>query len=373
MIIVAKGKIIVTNPGNDAYDKKLAFKNNAPFTSCISKTNSTLIDNTEDLDIVMSMYNLIEYCQNYRKTTGSLWNCYRDELNSGAIENINYSIKDSKSFNYKTIITGKLEGSNVEKDDVKTVVQLKYLSNFWRTLDIPLINCEVSLTLTWSENCVITSKATREADPDADPAVNKINNPTNAAFKIKDTKLYVPVVTLSAENDNKLLEQLKIGFKRTIKRNKYRSEMSNQTKNNNLNYLIDPTFTNVSRLFALSFENENISKYYVPNVEIKDFNVLIDGKSFFEIPVKNKEDVYDQIIEMSKNNHYTIGNLLDYEYFKDHYQLITIDLSKQIELENFDLKQQINLIVRLGENNATMFFTIQKKKETTFDFSQNSV
>ena len=93
---------------------------------------------------------------------------------------------------------------------------LEYLGNFWRTLDIPLINCEVSLTVTWSENCVITSKATRDADPDADPALAGINNPTDATFNIKDTKLYVPVVTLSAENDNKLLEQLKTGFKRTI-------------------------------------------------------------------------------------------------------------------------------------------------------------
>ena len=133
---------------------------------------------------------------------------------------------------------------------------LKYLSNFWRTLDIPSINCAVSLTLTWSENCVITSKATREADPDADPAVAGINNATNAVFKITDCKLYVPVVTLSAEDDNKLSEQLKTGFKRTIKLNKYRSEMSNQTKNNSLNYLIDTTFTNVNRIYALSFKNE---------------------------------------------------------------------------------------------------------------------
>ena len=148
------------------------------------------------------------------------------------------------------------------------------------------------------------------------------------------TKLYVPVVTLSAENDNKLLEQLKTGFKRTIKWNKYRSEMCNQTKNNNLNYLIDPTFTNVNRLFVLSFENENgrtsFSKYYVPNVEIKDFNVLIDGKPFYEIPVKNKEETYQQIIEMSKNNDYTTGNLLDCEYFSKHYRLIAVDLSKKI-------------------------------------------
>ena len=189
--------------------------------------------------------------------------------------------------------------------------------------------------------------------------------------------MYVPVVTLSAENDNKLLQQLKTGFKRTIKWNKYRSEMSNQTKNNNLSYEIDPIFTNVNRLFFLSFENESdrtsFLKYYVPKVEIKDFNVLIDGKQFFEIPVKNKEEVYEQIIEMSKNNDYTTGNLLGYEYFKDHYQLIAIDLRKQIGLENFDLKQKTNFIGRLEENNAKMFFIIEKEEYTTFDFSQNSV
>ena len=189
--------------------------------------------------------------------------------------------------------------------------------------------------------------------------------------------MYVPVVTLSAENDNKLLEQLKPGIKRTIKCDKYRSGMSNQTKNNNLNYLIDPTFTNVNRLFVLAFENEDdrtlFSKYYLPKVEIKDFNTLIDGKPFFEIPVKNKEEAYEAIIEISKNNDYTTGNLLDYEYFKDHYQLFAIDLSKQIKLEIPDLKQQINFIGRLEENNATKFSIIENKEETTFDFSKNSV
>ena len=195
--------------------------------------------------------------------------------------------------------------------------------------------------------------------------------------------MYVPVVTSSAESDNKLLEQLKTGSKRAIKRNKYRSEMSNQTKTNNLDYLIDPTFTNVNRLFVLSFENETdrtfFSKYYVRKVEIKDFNVLIDGKPFFEIPIKNKEEAYEQIIEMSKNsvtgnNRYTTGNLLDYEYFSKRYRLIAKDLSKQMELKKFELKQQINFIGRLERNDgATMFFIIKKKEETTFDFSQNSV
>ena len=121
-------------------------------------------------------------------------------------------------------------------------------------------------------------------------------------LKITDTKLYVPVATLSKENDIKLLEQLKSGFKKTIKWNKYRSQMTIQPKNNNLNYFIDPTFTNVNRLFVLSFhrivgENnttnnrrDSFSDHYVLNVRIKDFNVLIDGKSFFNLPVKNKEE-----------------------------------------------------------------------------------
>ena len=153
--------------------------------------------------------------------------------------------------------------------------------------------------------------------------------------------------------------------------------MTNQTKNNNSNYLIDPTFTEVNRLFVLSFENGNdrtsFSKYYVPNVQIKDFNVLIDRKSFFDMPVKNEEETCKQIIEMRRNNDYTAGNLLDYKYFSKHYKLIAIDLSKQIELENPDLKQQINFIGKLERNEgATMFFIIEKSEETTLDFSQNA-
>ena len=244
---------------------------------------------------------------------------------------------------------------------------------------MPLINCEVSLTLTWFEHCVLTDITTQTAvaAQGNNPARPAINGPKNATFKITDTELYVPIVTLSKQNDNKFLEQLRTGFKRTIKLNKYRSEMTNQTKNNNLNYLIDPTFTKVNRLFVLSFENENdrtsFSKYYVPNVQIKDFNVLIDGKSFFDMPIKNGEETYEQIIEMGRNNDYTTGNLLDYEYFSKHYKLIAIDLSKQIELENSDLKQQINFIGRLTRNEGEpMFFIIEKLEEKTFEFSQNA-
>ena len=110
--IVVTGKITVTNPNNDAYDKKLALKNNAPFFSCILKFNDQLIENAQDLDVVMPLYSLLEYIKNYRKTSRSLWNYYRDESSSGYNnenrDRIHYSIKDSESFNYKKSITGKL-------------------------------------------------------------------------------------------------------------------------------------------------------------------------------------------------------------------------------------------------------------------------
>ena len=234
--------------------------------------------------------------------------------------------------------------------------------------------CEINLILRWSENYVFTSKATRDADPNANLAVAAIDNPTNATFKITDSKLYAPVVTLSTKNDKKLLEQLR---ERTVKWKRYRSEITNQTKNNNLNYLSDPTFTKVNRLFVLPFENENdrtsFSKYCVPNVQVKDFNVLIDGKSFSDIPIKNGEEIYKQIIEMGSNNDYKTDNLLDYEYISKHCKLIAIDLTKQIELENSGLKQQINFIGKLKrDEGAIMFFIIEKSEKTTFEPSQNA-
>ena len=245
------------------------------------------------------------------KATGSLWNYYRDEPSDPLSSN-------SESFKYKTSIIGNTydvgddeEGYNENKvgeNETGVVIPLKHLNNFWRSLNIPLINCKVELISTWSKNCVLADIA---------PA----NLPTELNFKITDTRLYVPVVTLSKENDIKLLVQLKTGFRRTIIWNKYRSQMTVQPQNNNLNYLIDPTFTNVNRLFVLPFERniigdsrDSFSDYYVPNIEIEYFNVLIDGKSFFDLPVKNKEEAYEKIIDMGNNNDDTNGNLLDFAY-----------------------------------------------------------
>ena len=316
---------------------------------------------------------MLEYSKNYRKTTGSLWNYYRDEPSDPLSSN-------SESFKYKTSITGNTynigdgeegyDANKVGKNETEVVIPLKHLSNCWTTLNIPLINCEIELILTWSKICALADMT----------AAN--NPPTKLEFQKADTKLYVPVVTLSKENDKKLLKQLKSGFKRTVKRNEYRSQMTVQSNNNNLNCLTDPMFTKVNRLFVLSFKRieesnakkdhrDSFSHYYVPNVEIKDFNVLIDGKCFFDLPVKNEEEAYEKIIEMSRNNDYTTGNLLDFAYFKENYRLIAIDLSKQTKLKD---PQQINFIGKLLKNTgATMFFIIEKSEETTFEFLQNSV
>ena len=295
--IVVKVKITVTDQDNDAYEKELTLTNVAPFSSCILKINNTLIDNAEDLNIVMPMYNLLEYRKKYVKTTWIFWNYYRDEPNEESTGDGNgptkYSNRNSKSFDYKTSIAGTLEGDNTEKE-AEIVVPLKYFSEFCRTLDTPLVNCETNLILTWSENCVLTSKAQRQkfigTGSDENPQFGEINNLTNATLKITETKLYLPVATLSTKDDNNFLEQLQ--FKRIIKWNEYRSEMTYQAKTSHLNHLIDPTFTKIDILFVLLFENEenrtSFSKYYVPKLETKDFHVLIDEKSFLMCQWKTK-------------------------------------------------------------------------------------
>ena len=216
-----------------------------------------------------------------KKTTGRLWNYYRDESTNPISSN-------SESFKYKNNVTGNTynvdgkitdddgnqvdnpiyDANKVGKNEIEVVILLKNLSNFWRSSNIPLTNSEIEFILTWSKNCVV----------DIRPANYP---PTRLEFKIADAKLYFPLVTLSKENDTKLLEQLKSKFKRNIKWNKYSSQMTTQSQNNNLNYLIDPTFTNVNKLFVCFFLRNNntdnrgsFSNYYVPTIEIKYLNNL---------------------------------------------------------------------------------------------------
>ena len=388
--ILVKGTITVTAPGvntnaNNIRDKRnrpVILKNNAPFVSCITIINAELIEDADDLDRVMSMYNLLEYSKNYRKTIGSLYNYYRDELSDDADDNNfdNIKVVNSNTFKYKNKIIGNTynvnagaQGYDVNKNgtqEIELAIPLKYLGYFWRALNIPLISCEVSLELKWDKNCIITSLEQKDIG-----GGNRDNAPTGATLAIKDCKLYIPAVTLSKDDEIKLLTNLKSGFKREIMWNKYRSQMTTEAVNNNLKILIDPTFTNVNRLFDFAYKNaddrQSFSQFYLPNVMVKDYNVIIDKLAFFDLPIKTEEEAYEKIIDISRNNEYATGNLLDYDYFKKHQKLIAIDLSKQQLLrENEDLIQQINFIGRLTEA-ANVFIIIEKKENTILEFSQN--
>ena len=206
------------------------------------------------------------------------------------------------------------DANKSDKSDVELAILLKYLGNFWRALNIPLISCEVSLELKWNKNCVITSQQIGINLDGGNTAA-----PTGATLAINDCKLYVPVVTLSKDDEIKLLTNLKSGFKREIIWNKYRSQMSTEAINNSLNILINPTFTNVNRLFVRAYRNadnrESFSQFYLPTTMVKDYNVIIDKLTFFDLPIKTEEKAYEKIIDISRNNEYTTGNLLDYDYF----------------------------------------------------------
>ena len=388
--VLVKGRITVTAPGannganniRDESNRPVILKNNASFVSCITRINGESIEDADDLDIVMSMYNLLEYSKNYRKTIESLYNYYRDELSNDVDDNNfdNIKVVNSNAFKYKNKIIGNTynvnagaQGYDVSKNstqEVELAIPLKYLGNFWRALNIALISCEVSLELKWDTNCVMTSLEQREVG-----AGNRDNAPTGATLAINDCKLYVQAVTLSKDDEIKLLANFKSGFKREIIWNKYRSQMPTEAVNNNLNILIDPTFTNVNRLFVLAYQNaddrQSFSQFHLPNVTVKDYNVIIDKLAFFDLPIKTEEEAYEKIIDISRNNKYTTGNLLNYDYFKKRYKLIAIDLSKQQVLqENEDLIQQINFIGKLEEA-ANVFIIIEKKENTILEFSQN--
>ena len=245
--ILVKGNITINNTdaagaAANNTNKKVLFKKCAPFTNCISKINNTQIDNAEYIDIVMLMYNLIEYSNNYSKTSGSLWQ-YCKEIpainNKGAIINFDRT-NATDSFNFKTKITGQTNDDGI--NNVEVMVPLECLSNFWRTLEMSLINCEVELSFNWSANCVVIYTNVANQVP---------------TLTITETNLYVPAVTLSTQDNEKLLPQLKSGFKRKIGWNKYLLKPDLLTRIQNLNYLIETSFQGVNRLFVLAFEHDN--------------------------------------------------------------------------------------------------------------------
>ena len=315
----------------------------------------------------MPLYNLIEYSDNYAKTTGSLWQYCKDipARNAATDEIIAFDANNlTDSFKFKAKITGETGDDGTK--DVEIIVPLKYLSNFWRTLEMPLINCEVNLILTWSSNCVIASVIV------ANQAVT---------FAITDTKLYVPVVTLSTQENTKFLQQSKSGFKRVINWNKYLSKPELLAQNPNLNHLVEPSFQGVNRIFVLAFENDNDrtrdEEYYLPTVEIKDYNIVINAGNFFDQLIKNNKVTYDNIrkIATGQGDDYTTGCLLDHPYFANTYKMIAVDLSKRQALDAHPRAiQQINFTANLDRaGNTRVYFILEEAKGTVLDFSQGTV
>ena len=197
------------------------------------------------------MYNLIEYSNNYSKTSEGLWHYCKDIPSVNNADNIVdfNGANATDSFSFKTKITGKTNNDD-RIDDVEIMVPLKYLSSFWRTLEMLLIDCEVELILRWSSGCVIIYTGVADQFP---------------TFTVTETNLYVPVVTLSTQDNAKLLPQLKSGFKRTISWNKYLSKPELSAQNENLNHLIEPSFQGVNRLFVLAFEHDNDNEQRISN------------------------------------------------------------------------------------------------------------
>ena len=220
--------------------------------------------------------------------------------------------------------------------------------------------------MTWSANCVIVS-------------TNVANQ--NVTFALTDTKLCDPVVTLSTQDNAKLLQQLKAGFKRVINWNKYLSKPELLAHNPSLNHLVEARFQGVNRLFVLAFENDtqrtSAKVYYLPNVEIRNYNILISGENVFDQPIKNGKLIYENIRKIctGSGDGYATGSFLDCPYFKDSCKMIAVDLSKQEALDADPRAiQQINFTANLDRTgNTRIYFILEEAKETILNFAQGTV
>ena len=248
---------------------RLALKNCAPFTKCNLEINDEHVDTAENLDITMPMYNLIEYSDNYQNSSATLYQYKRDEPpEANAINDL--TTDTSSSFKYKVSLLGNpvLVG-NITKRSVKVVVPLKYLSNFLKSLEMSLINCKIKLNLTWKNECVLS------------------NQDGAAVFIINDTKLYVPVVTLSKEDNKDFIKQQNKGFQKSIW-NEYKTKEINENADAVFKYInLDPSFQGVNRLSVMAYNRENghptrnaQRKCYLPRIDLEKYNVIIDGRNF---------------------------------------------------------------------------------------------
>ena len=347
--------LVAGNIENKPYGATVAFKNCAPFETCNVNINDEYIEAAKYLDIIMPMYNLLEYSGNYEDTTETLYQFKRDKPpnNNDEVDNNTTSLK------YKSI-----DGIN----NIKLVVPLKYISNFFRSLEMPLVNCKVDLEITWTKDCVISSNNAADG---------------NVSFKITDTKLYAPIVTLSTKDNTNLTKQLNDGFKRTVYWNEYKAidDSTAAAAADPYTKTLDASFQGVNRLFVLGFargdndpKRNGYRNYYLPRVDITKYNVLIDGRNFYDQPINDKIRQYDEIrkVPTGKGDNYASGYLLDYKYFKDFYKLVAIDLSKQKKLDADPRAiQQIEFYGKLSVD-AFVLFVLEISKETVLEFCKGT-
>ena len=288
-------------------DARLAFKNSAPFTKCNLEINDEHVDTAENLDITMPMYNLTEYSDNYQDSSATLYQYKRDEpREANAINDL--TTNTSSSFKYKVKLLGNLVlDGNIAKRSVKVVVPLKYLSNFFRSLEMPLINCKIKLNLTWKKECVLSDQA------------------GNAVFIINDSKMYVPVVTLSKEDNKDFIEQQNKGFQRSIYWNEYKIKEINENPDANVfKYInLDPSFQGVNRLFVMAYNRldgqptrNGQQKYYLPRIDLEKYNFFIDGRNFYDNPIESDIEKYRELkkVMIGKGEDYATGSLLDFHF-----------------------------------------------------------
>ena len=317
---------ILPAPAPNIANVRLPLKSCAPFEKCNLEINDEHVDTAENLDTVMPVSNLIEYSDNYQDSSATLYQYKRDEPPDHIEDNLGQD--NSTSFNYKTKLLGNpVVANNIARRNVKVAVPLKYLSNFFRSLEMPLLNYKIKLNLTWKKECVLS------------------NQTGNAVFIINDTKLYIPVVTLSKEDNKDFIEHKNNGFQRSIYWNECKTKEQTEDENaNSVKYInLAPSFQGVNRLFVMAYSRENDhqptrngrTKYYLPRTDLKKYNVIIDGRNFYDNPIESDIEKYRDLkkVMIGKGEDYTTGSLLDYDYFNKHYKLIAVDLSKQKELD----------------------------------------
>ena len=359
--ILVDGTIRGTGGNNNT---RLALKNCAPFIKCNLKINDEHVHTAENLDIVVPMYNLIEYSDNYQDSSATLYQYKRDEPpEANAIADL--TADNLSSFKYKINLLGDRNVvGGIVRLNVKVAIPLKYLSNFFRSLEMPLINCKIKLNLTRKKECVLSTDA------------------GDAVFIINDTKMYVPVVTLSKEDNKDFIEQQNKGFQRSIYWKKYKTKEINENANANVfKYInLDPSFQGVNRLFVMAYNRANNQptrngqqKYYLPRIDLNKYNVIIDRRNFYDNPIESEKYRELKKVMIGKGEDYTTGSLLDYNYFKKHYKLVAVDLSKQKELDADPRAIQQIEFKYIIQTNSTSYWVLEKSKETILEFYKGTV